>query len=273
MRAQTAEPDTYKYDHVRSQTLMSDMSFRPTAPRPGDRLPDFALLTTDGTRLSSETLLGAKPLLLVPGSLTCPMTKASAPMLKRLHAEFGERVQMVLLHVREAHPGEHREQPHSFEEKMEHAKQLQAREAFPFPVLVDDDDGSVHRSLDEKPNSAWLADARGIIIYRALWAGDESGLRQALEAAVRGEKPAKPESTRRLAPMAEGIGVMQETLREAGPRAQRDLIKAAPPMAAMAWIADRFRPLSPRTRGYAAMGTLAALTAGAVAATVRAIRH
>ncbi len=70
--------------------------------------------------------------------------------------------------------------------------------------------------------------------------------------------------------MAQGLGVMQESIREAGPRAQRDLIKAVRPMA---WIADKFRPLSPRSRGYAAMGTLGLLMAGAATATVRAIRR
>lgn len=263
----------YSYDHVRSNTLKGDMAFRPSAPKPGDRMPAFALPTTDGKRLSSDELLGEMPMLLVTGSLTCPMTRSSAPMLKELHAEFGDRVRMVLLNVREAHPGEHREQPHSVEAKMEHARELKLREAFPFTVLVDDVSGSVHRSLDKKPNSAWLVDRNGIIVYRALWAGDESGLRQALKAAARGESPAGRESTRKLAPMAEGIGVMQETLREAGPRAQRDLIKAAPPMAALGWIADRFRPLPPRSRGYAAMGVLGLLTVGAGVATVRAIRR
>lgn len=273
MATQTQVRSDYSYDHVRSSTMMEDMSFKDDAPNPGDRFPSFELPTAGGRRISSAELLEQSPVLLVTGSLTCPMTKSSAPLLNRLHDEYGDRVQIVLLHVREAHPGERCDQPHSSDAKMEHARRLQQREGFAFPVVVDDPSGTLHQQLDGKPNSAWLADRNGRIVYRALWAGDEAGLRQALEAAARGQRPASVESTRRLVPMAKGIGVMQESLREAGPRAQRDLLKAAPPMAAMAWIADRLRPLSPKWRGFAAMGTLGLVLTGTATAAVRSLRR
>lgn len=272
-RSRPSRDEAYSYDHVRSKTLMHDMGFTRDAPRPGDRLPDFDLPTTDGGRISSAEVLQEQPMLLVTGSMTCPMTASSNPMLKRLHAEFGDKIRFVLLHVREAHPGEHRDQPHSPEEKMDHARRLKQRDELPFAVAVDGPEGDVHRRLDGKPNSAWLADRDGTLVYRALWAGDEKGLRPALEAVSRGERPAKAESKRRLIPMAKGIGVMQESIREAGPRAQRDLIKAAPPMAAMAWVADRFRPLPPKWRGLAAIGTLGIGVTAAVAAAARTLRR
>lgn len=190
MATKTAAPREYNYKHVRAETFLEDMSFRREAPSPGDGLPHFELPTTEGTMLSSQALLRKGPLLLVTGSLTCPMTKSSAPMLNRLHSEFGDRVQMALLHVREAHPGENWDQPHTSETKIEHAHRLKERYNFTFPVLVDDPDGSVHLQLDGKPNSAWLANSEGRIVYRALWAGDETGLRQALEAASCGQRPA-----------------------------------------------------------------------------------
>ena len=273
MTAQTQSTSNYSYDHVRSQTLMSDFAFSSDAPRPGDGFPHFDLPTTEGGRVSADDLLQNGPFLLVPGSLTCPMTKSSNPMLKQLHARFGAQVNFVQLHVREAHPGEHRDQPHSFEEKKRHASLLKERDDLPFPVAVDDQEGSVHRQLDGKPNSAWLVGRDGTLIYRALWAGDEAGLTQALNAAARDELPPQQESHRRLGPMAKGIGVMQETIREAGPKAQQDLIKAAPPMAAMARIADKFQPLSPKWRGFTAMASLGLLTAGTVAGIARAFRR
>ena len=273
MSSQTLRTHNYSYDHVQSKTLMSDFAFGSEAPVPGDPFPEFNLPTVDGGELSSEDLKRKGPFLLVPGSSTCPMTKSSNPLLRRLHAEFGDRVSMVLLHVREAHPGEQRKQPHSFEEKMQRAVRLKERDDLPFPVIVDDTEGTLHRKLDGKPNSAWLVSGDGRVIYRALWAGDETGLRQALEAAARGVTPKQPESRRRLAPMAKGIGVMQESIREAGPQAQRDVIKAAPPMAAMAWLADKFQPLSPKWRGFAAMAGLGVLTAGAAAGVTRALRR
>lgn len=273
MVSQTLPTDNYTYDHVRPKTLISDFAFGSEAPAPGEPFPEFNLPTAAGGELSSEDLRRKGPFLLVPGSTTCPMTKSSNPFLKRMHAEFGDKVSIVLLHVREAHPGEQRKQPHSLEEKIQHAVGLKERDNLPFPVVVDDAEGTLHRKLDGKPNSAWLVSGDGTIIYRALWVGDEIGLQQALEAAARGVAPKQSESRRRLAPMAKGIGVMQESIREAGPQAQRDLIKAAPPMAAMAWVADKLQPLSPKWRGFAAMASLGVLIAGAATGVTRTLRR
>lgn len=246
----------YLYDHVTRKVLMEDMSFGEQAPRPGDRLPPFDLPSVDGGRISTADIVGRKPLLLITGSYSCPMTASSDPILKQFHHEFGRDIDFVMLHVREAHPGEHREQSRSFEEKFEHAQALKARDQLPWPIAVDDPQGTVHRALDEKPNAVWLTDRDGVIVYRALWAGDDKGLEQALDAVIRGVAPPQQESRRRLAPMAMGVGKMREMTLQSGPRAAHDLWRAAPPMAAMAWLADFYRPLPPKWRTIAAVATL-----------------
>jgi hypothetical protein len=202
-----------------------------------------------------------KPILLVTGSITCPMTASSNPGLKRLHAEYGDHVQFLTLYVREAHPGEEQEQHHSYREKVQHARAFQDRDKLPWRIIVDDIEGSLHRALDEKPNAAFLTDREGVIVYRSLWAGDEGGLARALDAVSRGRPPQEKESTRRLVPMARGVGVTRETMRKAGPRAGWDLWRAAPPIAAAAWVADLYRPLPPVWRTAAAATTLAAAAA------------
>ncbi|UVW28776.1 deiodinase-like protein [Massilia sp. H6] len=247
----------YRYDHVTRHVLMDDMTFSDKAPRPGERIPQFDLPLAGGGRVNTTDASGRKPMLLVTGSLSCPMTASSNPMLKEMHQEFGRDIDFVMLQVREAHPGEYLEQPQSLDEKIEHARQLQQRDALPFPIAIDDVDGSVHQALDGKPNSVWLIDANGTIVYRALWVGDEAGLEQALDAAVRGVSPPLQESTRRLAPMAMGIGKMQEMTTRSGPRAQLDMWRAAPPMAAISWIAGLYQPLPPKWRTIAAVGTVA----------------
>jgi hypothetical protein len=246
----------YLYDHVTQKVLMEDMSFSERAPRPGDRIPRFDLPSVDGGRISIADIAGRKPLLLITGSYSCPMTASSDPILKEFHQEFGRDIEFVMLHVREAHPGEHREQPRSFEEKLNHAKALKARDKLPWPIAVDDPEGTLHRALDEKPNAVWLTDRDGVIVYRGLWAGDEKGLAQALDAVIRGVAPPERESQRRLAPMAMGVGKMREMTLQSGPRATQDLRRAAPPIAAMAWLADLYRPLPPKWRTVAAVATL-----------------
>lgn len=256
----------YLYDHVTQKVLMEDMSFGEDAPKPGDRLPQLDLPTVDGERIRSADFEGRKPLLLITGSYSCPMTASSNPILKDLYEEFGRDIDFVMLHVREAHPGEHREQPRSFEDKLEHARALKARDRLPWPIAVDDPEGTVHRALDEKPNAVWLTNRDGIIVYRGLWAGDEKGLLQALDAVIQGAFPREQESRRRLGPMAMGVGKMREMTRQSGPRAERDLWRTAPPMAAMAWLADLYQPLPPKWRTIAAAATLGAAVSAIVSA-------
>lgn len=263
----------YLYEHVTPDILSQDMDFKDGAPRPGDPLPRFDLPLADGGRLRSDELLGKKPVLLITGSYTCPMTASSNPLLKNLHAEFGSRVQFVMLHVREAHPGEHRDQPRRQEEKMRHARDLKHRDRLPWPIAVDDPEGTVHRALDEKPNAAYLADRNGRIVFRSLWAGDEEGLGRALDSVARGERPDPQESRRCLVPMARGLGMMREMMQRSGPRAKQDIWRAAPPMAAVAWVADLYRPLRPEWRTFAAMATVGAAAGTALSLLARAARR
>ncbi len=263
---------TYVYDHVSRSVLMQDMAFRDDAPRPGDPLPDFDLPDTDGGRVARSDFTGRKPLLLITGSLTCPMTASSNPVLKDLYHHYGSQIGFVMLHVREAHPGERFDQPNAYDEKIAHAKELKLRDRLPWRIAVDDPEGTVHRQLDEKPNAVYLADRDGRIVYRGLWAGDDVGLEQALESVARGEIPRQMESTRRLKPMAMGVGMMREMTQRSGPRAEADLWKAAPPMAAMAWLADLYRPLPPQWRTAAAAATVGAAAAVVIGA-ARRRRH
>ncbi|MEF2552280.1 deiodinase-like protein [Aurantimonas sp. A2-1-M11] len=245
----------YAYEHVSSEILSEDMQFGDSAPKPGGRLPEFDLSTVNGGQLRTSDLAD-RPMLLVTGSFTCPMTASSNPILKELYAKFGCAIEFVTLYVREAHPGEHYDQASVAEEKREAASALKSRDQLPWTVAVDDPDGSVHRRLDEKPNAAYLTDRTGTIVFRSLWAGDKRGLTQALEAVAKGERPPEEESTRRLVPMARGVGTMREMTRRAGPRAQSDLWQAAPPMGVMAWLADQYRPLPPVWRTAAAAATI-----------------
>lgn len=255
----------YLYDHVTSKVLGEDLDFSDDAPGPGDRLPDFDLPTATGKRVRSADFVGHEPLLVVFGSFTCPMTASSVPSLKRLYARFGNRIVFLMVYVREAHPGENFPQPRTLEQKLEHARALMKRDDIPWPIAVDDPDGRLHRAMDGKPNAAFLIDRSGQIVFRALWAGDERALRQALQAVVQGKRPPEAESRRRLVPMAKGMGEMRDVLHQAGPRAERDIWRAAPPMGVTAWTASLFRPLPPQWRTFAALASFA-LACGAVGA-------
>jgi thiol-disulfide isomerase/thioredoxin len=243
----------YPYKKFTMRLLFRDLRFRSGTAVAGDRLPSFDLLTTEGESTSIESLAGGNPVLLIFGSLTCPMTASAMPTLKGLYREFGERVEFVMVNVREAHPGEHYPQPETVDEKLAHASALAKFFTMPWPVVSDDIDGHLHRSLDPKPNSAFLIDADGVIVFRSLWASDRPALRQALESAANGERPVQSESTTMLGPVVRAMGQVYEVMQRAGPQAVSDLWRAAFPMALAGRLATVFSGASPDQRGIYAV--------------------
>jgi hypothetical protein len=185
-----------------------------------------------------------RPLLVVTGSMTCPMTASAMPGVLDLHRDFGDRVDFALLSARETHPGENYPQPKSDAEVRERASELRDFYGVPFAVLVDDVNGSLHRRLDSKPNAAFLFDRAGTLVFRAMWSSDERALRTAVDAVANGQEPARSESTAMAHPMVRALGHIDEVVGRGGPSSQRDLRRSALPMA----VAGRLARLLPGRR-------------------------
>ena len=89
--------------------------------RPASRGQDchIDLPTTDGGRFSSESIAAdGRPVLLVFGSLTCPVTQSAGRGLLDLHRTYGDAIRFVVVNVREAHPGADTPQPRVIDEMM-----------------------------------------------------------------------------------------------------------------------------------------------------------
>jgi hypothetical protein len=224
----------YRFQRLALQLVLDDLRYRPSDPGPGDRVPAFDLPLVGGGCLRSSDLGGIGPVLLVFGSSTCPVTDNAAPGLNDLHSRFGKSVRFVMVNVREAHPGEAFPQPATLERKTAHAEKLRALHGFAFDVAVDDVDGSLHRALGPKPNSAYLLGADGTILFRAQWANDTQGLAAALAAIARGEKVRPAQSGGAFRPMMRSLRNIAPALDRAGRGAWRDMWRVAPPMAALA---------------------------------------
>ena len=249
--------NNYRYKRFTTSLLLRDLRFGKNSAGPGDSLPSFELVTTSGDRLDNRTVFGDKPVLLIFGSITCPMTASAAPSVQELYNEFGDRLDFIMLYVREAHPGEHFTQSETLEEKLEHARALEEFYDIQWTVAADNIDGDLHRALDPKPNSAYVINSEGIIVFRSLWAADRDALRQALDATAAGRAPEKTESEALIGPVARAMGQVQEVMNRGGPQAVTDLWRAGFPMALAGRIATFFTPLSPDQRGIAAVLTLA----------------
>ncbi len=247
----------YRYKRFTTRLLLRDLRFSKEAAGPGDSFPSFELLTTNGDRLVNNDVFGHKPVLLIFGSMTCPMTASAAPSVQELYDEFGDRIDFIMLYVREAHPGEHFAQSETMEEKLEHAQALEESYDIQWTVAADNIDGDLHRALDPKPNAAFLMNSEGIILFRSLWAADQDALHQALDAATAGRLPERKQSETLLGPVIRAMGQVQEVMQRGGPQAVSDLWRAGFPMALAGRVATFFTPLAPDQRGIAAVLTLA----------------
>jgi hypothetical protein len=239
----------YRFDRPTLGTILADLRIPAEHPGPGDRVPQFDLPTTDGLRFTSADISAhRRPLVLVFGSLTCPVTESAGPGLVTLHQRYGDAVDFVVVNVREAHPGAHLQQPQVAESKMSHARALRTHHGFDFPVAVDDLDGSVHRSFGPRPSSAYVVDASGTIVFRAHWSNRVAALEEAVRAVHEGRTPRQAtvgQTVRALAGMA---GPGDVALRTAGPGAMRDFWLVAPPVAAYLTISRVLTRLAKKPR-------------------------
>jgi hypothetical protein len=248
----------YRFDHFRREHLWDALAFR-AGPEPGWAVPDFDLPTLHGGRIRKADFAGNRPVLFTFASLTDPMAASAAPVLRRLHREWGDEVAFVTVYVREAHPGDRVPQPRTAEWKARHARMLADRDGLPWTVAVDDLEGSFHRAMGGNSNAAYLMDPSGNVAFRTLWSNDERVLGEALGAVARGA-PAHPfERARRLVPLALGLSRVDEVVRAAGPEALGDLRREAPGVFLAAQLAWAWRALTP-------VGRLALVSATAAAA-------
>lgn len=232
--------EEYRYKTVNLGLFLQDGGFSKNSAKPGESIPPFELITTSGDHLTNADVFNDKPVLFIFGSLSCPMTTSSTPDIKKRYQEFGDQIDFIMLQVREAHPGELIPQPGTIEEKIENAQSLKNFFNIPWTVAADNIDGDLHRALDPKPNSVFLADRNGVILFRSLWAGDDSAVHQAIEAVASGKILKKTQSTSGLAPIIEAFTVYDETLKRGGPQAVKDMWRSVFPAALTARIATFF---------------------------------
>jgi hypothetical protein len=258
----TLTHDTYRFEHPTIAMVLSDMRIPGTDPGPGDPIPAFRVVTTDGVTIDNADLRrDGRPTLLVFGSLTCPVTESAGDGLRELHARFGDRVRFLLVNVREAHPGDATPQPHTEHEKHEHASRLKDHHRLGFDVASDDLDGSLHRAFGPRPSSAYLVDPSGEITFRAHWSNVTPAIEEAVASTAAGRRPPHPEVGQTIRAMAKMTGYAGQAFTTAGRGAARDTWKVAPPFAAMIAVSRLFGFLRPSRRGIATMATVGAVMA------------
>lgn len=188
-------------------------------------------------------------------------------------------MQFVDVLIRQAHPGPGVRPYRSCEDKLRDAQRYKDDEGIPWPVLVDDLEGTVHQVYSGLADPTYLIDADGQVAYYTMWT-HAPNLNEAISALQqqggRGVVKGGIDHVVHLFPtMTDGW----KGIRRGLPQSYIDLETAAPGMGSGIWLGYQARPVlapltlraKPLSANERGLLTLGAVVAGMFA--IRALRR
>jgi len=175
----------------------------PASAAIGQAVPDLHLLSFAGATVSLPALCRDHVTLLEFGSYSSPAFRERVAPMKQLVASYGTRIQFFIVYTREAHPvgdeqtGQNKtdgilvEQPKDAAARHKLAAEARTALAIASPILMDNMDNALEKTLGGFPNAAILIGHDGTIIARQQWT-DPSGLREKLDEAIAAKSPTTP---------------------------------------------------------------------------------
>ncbi len=144
--------------------------------------------------------------------------------------------------IRQAHPGPGAPPYQSFDRKREDAETYQAEYA-PYPVVVDDLEGTVHQVYGGLADPTYLIDADGRVAYYSTWTHAPT-LHQALELLLgQGGRGVVAGGIDRTPHLLSSMAAGWKGLRRGLPQSFIELELAAPGMASSTWLGYQLRPV------------------------------
>jgi hypothetical protein len=195
------------------------------------------------------------------------VTVGSVEPMKQLFARWSDQVHFLDVVIRQAHPGPDVPPYRTFEEKWQDAVRYRNEEGIPFPVLVDDLEGTVHQTYGGLADPTYLIDADGRVACYTMWTYVPT-LHQALHELERqGWSGVVDDGINPLPHMLPALTTGWRGLRRGLPNSLIDMETAAPGSGVGVMAGYAFRPLlAPFTQRFTPLPT--AVKVGLVAAGV-----
>lgn len=207
----------YNYDNFSSNDYDFD---RASGPKQGEKAPDFPVSTSAGAPRHLLDFEGDF-LVLEMGSLTCPLFQSRRGKMEKIK-DADQRVSSAVLYVREAHPGANIPQHRNFEAKRACAQRLVTEDGETRLVLVDDLEGQAHKAYGGMPNTVFIINRNGCVVFRAQW-NNPLATQRALDALLSGHSFRSKSYFRPALP-----AVAIRTLRRAGKGSAADFLRSFP---------------------------------------------
>ena len=161
----------------------------------GQPVPNLRLLNFAGATVTLPTLCRDHVTLLEFGSYSSPAFRERVAPMKQLVASYGSHIQFFIVYTREAHPlgdqqtGQNKtdgilvEQPTAADARHRLAAEARLALTITSPILMDNMDNALEKTLGGFPNAAIIIGPTAIITARQQWT-DPSGLRELLDEAL-----------------------------------------------------------------------------------------
>ncbi|MBL7771504.1 MAG: T9SS type A sorting domain-containing protein [Chitinophagaceae bacterium] len=164
-------------------------SFYTSGLTAGSYAHDFKLYDSNGDSLVlSQKLANGKPVLLIAGSLTCPVFRDKIATINQIVNTYGSQLQVFVIYTLEAHPTDTSvyfgyvnvgtqntnagilfSQPHTYGERKHMVDTMSFWTTVPVPVFIDGPCNAWWSTFGPAPNNAYLIDTSGKIVAKHGW--------------------------------------------------------------------------------------------------------
>jgi hypothetical protein len=164
-------------------------SFYSSGYQVGNTVPDFKLydLNGDSIVLSNELSAG-KPVVLIAGSLTCPIFRAKVPVINQVISTYGSAIKVFVIYTLEAHPTDTSvyfgnvnvtsqnqsagilfPQPATYGSRKQMVDTMSYYVSLNAPVFIDGPCNEWWSAFGPAPNNAYIISPSGVVLKKHGW--------------------------------------------------------------------------------------------------------
>ncbi|MDP1801801.1 MAG: T9SS type A sorting domain-containing protein [Bacteroidota bacterium] len=164
-------------------------NFYVTGYQQGDTVPDFKLygLSGDSIILSQE-LANGKPVLLIAGSLTCPVFRAKITAINQIVSTYSSNIKVFVINTLEAHPTDTSvysgninvtsqnvtagilfPQPQTYGARKQMVDTMSSYLTLNAPVFIDGPCNNWWKNFGPAPNNSYLIGTNGVVLNKHGW--------------------------------------------------------------------------------------------------------
>ncbi len=164
-------------------------SFYTSGYQQGDTVPDFKLYNLSGDSIIlSQQLSAGKPVLLIAGSLTCPVFRAKVTTINQVMATYSANIKVFVIYTIEAHPTDTSvyfgyvnvtsqnitagilfPQPQTYGQRKQMLDTMSSFVNLNAPVFIDGPCNNWWHNFGPAPNNSYLIGTNGVVLNKQAW--------------------------------------------------------------------------------------------------------